>query len=89
MLFAVLGLVRSRLSAPTHPLTRLPLSASRLVPSMDATAARTFATLANSLCSRGIQVGLGGESRLRLGVSGLHPCLTGAFQIMLSLGALL
>ena len=28
----------------------------RLVPSMDATAARTFATLANSLYSRGIQV---------------------------------
>ena len=67
MLFAVLGLVRSRLSAPTHPLTRLSLSASRLVPSMDATAARTFATLANSLCSRGIQVGLGGYSRPRLG----------------------
>ena len=37
-------------------LITLASNASRLVPSMDATAARTFATLTNSLYSRGIQV---------------------------------
>ena len=41
------------------PAVAFPLSSTclRLVPKLDATAARTFASLANGLCCKGVQVG--------------------------------